>query len=223
MAKKKKADPITPEAPCLWPFLNKPIAHTDDDGNRGKPMYKVNLTFDQDDEFIQKIRTAAEKAFQKETKNLKPAEKKKAELFDPVKEVLDDEGNPTGTVRLEFKTYAVFKDKKTGEDREIRLNAFDAGGNQMKRIPRIGNGSILSVAFNPVSRMIKDRSGHVVYYTLYLNAFQLIELVEYQRDGSSFGFGKKDGGYVADEDDDNPFDEEGSEGDFGDEDDDVPF
>jgi hypothetical protein len=210
MAKKK--NPVTPVAPCLWPFLNKPDTRYNKDG-----VFRVSLEFDQDDEFPKLVEKAAKKAFEEAKANMKPKEAKKLEFFNPVRDIEDEEGEPTGNVKIEFKTYATFKDQKTGEVRNVRLNAYDAEGKPLKKIPQIGNGSLLSIAFNPVGKATSGK----FYYTLYLNAFQLVELHEFNPDGSAFGFGKHEGFKAQDAEESNPFDDDDAADD--DDDDDIPF
>lgn len=185
----KKQNFVTPEAPCLYPFLNRADTKHNKNG-----VYRVSLVFDREDAFPKKVEAAAKKAYEEAKKDMKPKDAKKVPFFNPITPIEDDEGNETGQVKIEFKSYATYVDKKTEEVKPIRLNAFDAAGKPVRKLPRIGNGSVLSVAFRPNPSIVSG----TFYYTLYMNAFQLVKLVEYAPDGSSYGFTKKDDGFDAD-------------------------
>jgi len=194
MAKKKKA-PITPVAPCMYPFLKKPDTRWKKDGE-----YRVALVFDQNDAFVEKVEAKAKKEFEKAKDNMKPAQAKKLEYVSPVKEDEDEDGNPTGNVRLNFKSNAQYTKDDTVY--QIHMKLFDAQGKPIVKVPNIGNGSKLAISFNPVGTIVKGD----FYLSLWMNAVQLVELVEFNPDGSSYGFGKEDGGYEAEDgEDDAPF------------------
>lgn len=194
MAKKKK-NPITPVAPCLYPFLKKPDTRWKKEGE-----YKVSLVFDQDDDFVAKVEKKAKKEFALKKKDMKPADAKKVEFVSPVKVEVDENDKETGNVILGFKSNAQFTDKKTDEVVKVKMKIFDAQGKAIEDIPNIGNGSKLSVAFKAIGSVIKDRKGNIDFYlSLWMNAVQLVELIEYNPDGSSYGFGKEEGGYEHDE------------------------
>ena len=207
MAKKKK-NPVTPVAPCLYPFLNKPDTRWKKEGE-----YKVSLVFDQDDEFITKVEKKAKKVFAEKKKSMKPADAKKVEFVSPIKQEVDDNEKETGNVILGFKSNAQFVDKNTDEVTKVKMKVFDAQGKKIEDIPNIGNGSKLSISFNPMGSVIKDRKGNIDFYlSLWMNAVQLVELIEYNPDGSSYGFGKEEGGYESEEEDDAaPFETPGDE------------
>jgi len=186
MAKKKNS--VSPVAPCKYPWLKKPNTKWKAEGE-----YQVAQVFDQDDPFVTGLEAQAEKEFKKFKANLKPAKAKKLKFVSPVKEDEDGEGEPTGNVRINFKSKTQFVHKETKEIVKITPKVFDASGKQIRNLPNIGNGSKLSVAFNPVPAVVKDE----FYLTLWMNAVQLVELVEYGGDGSNYGFGKAEGGYSA--------------------------
>lgn len=217
---KKKQNPVTPVAPCLYPFLKKPDTRWKKEGE-----YKVSLVFDQDDEFIAKVEKKAKKEFALKKKSMKPADAKIVEFVSPVKQEVDADDKETGNVILGFKSFAQFTDKKTDETVKINMKVFDAQGKKIENIPNIGNGSKLAIAFNATGSVIKDRKGNIDFYlSLWMNAVQLVELVEYNPDGSSYGFGKEEGGYGTGEEEDAPFDEGPDlDGDAGDNDDDSDF
>jgi len=176
-------DNTTPVAPCVWPFLNKPDTRFNKDGK-----YRVSLVFDQDDEFPKALEAAAKEEFENQKATLKPAQQKKAKFNSPVKDEEDEEGDPTGNVMVEFQTFAYRKDKETNKIKPIKLRAYDAAGREMKKAPMVGSGSKLSIAFRPKGQFV---SGGKFYYTLYLNAYQLVDLVPL---GPAFG--AHEGGYT---------------------------
>lgn len=207
MAQKKKS-PITPVAPCLFPFLKKPDTRWKKTGE-----YKVSLVFDQNDPFIAKIEKKALKEYELAKANMKPEDAKIMEFVSPVKEELDDSDKPTGLVKLSFKSNAQYKDKKTGDIVQVTMKVFDAKGKLIENLPNIGNGSKLAISFKPIGSVMATthpKHGREVnfYLSLWMNAVQLVELVEYNADGSSYGFDKEEGGYEAD---DAPFDTPGSD------------
>ena len=62
----------------------------------------------------------------------------------------------------------------------------------------IGWGSTVKVSYSPVPYTVNGKSG----VTMYFNAVQVIDLVEYENETSAFG---KEEGFVAEEPADNPF------------------
>jgi hypothetical protein len=87
------------------------------------------------------------------------------------------------------------------------MKVFDAQGVLIENLPNIGNGSKLKVAFNPVGTVVKGE----FYLTLWMNAVQLLELLEFNPDGGSYGFDKEEGSYEAD----NEVPDEDPDEDFG--------
>lgn len=206
MAKNK----ISPATLCVWPWLTKPKTKFDEQGE-----YTVDLVFDQDHDFVKRVEKAANKAFEKTKSEMKPTQAKKLSLNLPVKDEVDTEGNETGNVLITFKTKAYKKDKKTGTITPKSMTICDASGKPIKgELPNIGSGSKLAVAFNPSGRAVNGR----FYYTLYLNAVQLIELVEF---GGNPGFESHEGGFEAADDAESEFDKQAAGGTDADEDDDF--
>lgn len=212
MAKKeKKKNPVTPIRPCLYPFLKKPDTRWKEDGE-----YRVSLVFDQDDEFIAKVEKKAEREFKIAKANMKPAQAKTLTFVSPVREEEDDDGKPTGNVKLNFKSKAIFG--KGEEAKHVKIKVFDGQGKLIENLPNIGNGSKLSVAFNPVGTVVKGE----FYLSLWMNAVQLVELIEYNVDGSSYGFGTEEGGYEEDSEED-PFESADGAPATSEDLDDIPF
>lgn len=187
---------ITPAATSMYNFLKQPKTKFKKEGT-----YDTTLLFDEDHPFVKELRDEAHAAHEEFIKGLKPAERKTCYYVDPVSAVKDEEGKETGQVAVHFKSNAQFKDKKTGEIVPITMKVYDAGGKTpMKNIPNIGNGSVLKVAFNASAYQMagEDRRTKEKFtdcgISLWLNAVQIIELVEY---GGGAGFGEEEG-YKAD-------------------------
>jgi len=200
----------TPKGIAVYPKLNTP------DEFKGKRSYSVKLVLAKDaiGDLIEKIEAAADKAFEDAKVELaqkieeaagakkgplkaKLAKLEKADL--PIKPQFDDEGNETDNVILNIKMAASYKDKN---DKEVPLSPkiFDSKGNQMKNPPDIWGGSTLRVSGQlvPFNMPATDCAG----VSLRLGAVQVIELVTRGSGASadSYGFGKEDGGYEAEDD-----------------------
>jgi len=182
--KEKKKAPITPIAPCIYPFLKKPDTRWKKEGE-----YRVTLIFDSEDEFLKEIEEKARKEFDIAKNNLKPAQAAKLKFISPIKPEVDDDDNPTGNMRLNFKSNTQYS--KDEEVYRIKLKLFDSQGQPIVNVPNFGNGSKMAISFNPIGTVVKDE----FYLTLWINAVQIIELIEYNPDGSSYGFEKTEGGY----------------------------
>ncbi len=110
--------------------------------------------------------------------------------------MLDDDGEETGILTVNFKMAGAFKNKD-GEIREMKPKYFDARGNPLKKAPKIGSGSKLRLSFN-----IGEYAGPKgMGLTCYLVGVQIVELVEWGggASASEMGFGVVDGGYSATE------------------------
>jgi hypothetical protein len=177
---------LSPEAPTKWVFLNKPDTRHDKNGK-----YRVHLIFDADDDFVKELTVLSEAEYKKLKEGLKPAAKKKVKYNDPFQEELDEEGEETGNVLVHFFTNATFKDKKSDRVVPVKLKAFDATGKPIVRLPSIGSGTIMSIAYNPKAQIVSNE----FYLSLYLNAFQILDLTEYMANAESYGFGTTEGGY----------------------------
>ena len=202
MAKKKSR--LSPAAPAKFVFLNRPDTRWKDMGE-----YHVDLVFAGDDEWCDKLDAFAQSEFKTLKAGLKPAVAKKVTYNSPVKEETDAEGEETGNSQVTFKTPASYIDKTTKEVRTITLHIFDSKKQPITNVPNIGSGSVLTVAFNPVGRIVKGE----FYMTLYIQAVQINELKEYMSDGGSYGFGETEGGFEAS---DNEFDASDEDDDLGD-------
>jgi hypothetical protein len=210
MAKKERL--TTPVGLLKWAFLSEPNTRWKDDGE-----YKVTLTLPADHKFLKKLDELLEAGSAQVMETLKPKDKKEATLASPYSMEYDAEDNETGRVELKFKTAAFFVDKKTGNKISLKPKLFDAQGKPIKGKLVVGNGSKGAVNFSYGFYFMPTTKK--VGMSMYLNAVQIIELEEYEADGSGFGFGATDGGFSRD-DVSTPFDSaetegaDASEGDF---------
>ena len=115
----------------------------------------------------------------------------KASEHIPYKEDGDD-------ILFKFKQKATIKGRN-GEARDVKIMVVDS---QMKPCNvDIGWGSTVKVSYSPVQYTVNGKSG----VTLYFNAVQVIDLVEYEAETSGFD---KEEGFVAEKSAENPFVEE---------------
>lgn len=152
---------------------------------------------------IADIQGQLEKLADEEMAKLASTDKKKAKLYTveyPIKEGLDNDGEPTGLMEAGFNLKAVieWKDKKTGEPK-MKINKvhfFDAQGTRIpaSKVPQLWGGSKLAVAFEARAGVWDGQKK--VGVGLELSAIQIIEAVQGGKDGMTaeqFGFGKQDG------------------------------
>lgn len=217
------ADIITPEGTAIWPKLNSP------DDYKGKVTFNTKLSFDPDEDGMigkkagnivalgEELRDAFFETVQadlreqiseaKAAKKGAAAKKLQTALDDLVKadvgkpEVDEETGEETGNVVVLVKTNAFVKDKRTGQEREKRIDFFDAKGKKMTadQVPSIGGGSRLKVAATMKAYYMAAHD--TVGVTFYLNAVQVIDLVSFggSRDASAYGFGEEEGYEAEDE------------------------
>lgn len=119
-------------------------------------------------------------------------------------------------LEVEGETIEVFKFKtkhqyttKTGEVFNKTIPVFDAQGTPIKDVLSIGNGTIARVRFS-ISPYHKSSTNCGV--TLYLEAVQVIDLVEYNpsKSAEDYGFEAEEGGFTYDGDTEETF-EDGEE------------
>lgn len=210
--KKQKLIKVTsPKGTFKFPKLNTP-----DTKFKAEGEYGVKLIVSREDAIplLAQLEDEAENRFNetKETLTAKVAEEKgekkakaKKELENlkradlPVKDCVDDDGEPNGDIEINFKMKAQRTDKATGKIIKMTPKFFDAKGKELKggAIPQVWGGTVGYVA------------GSIVpFYTaavgagasLRLAAVQIIELVTAGGgNADSFGFGKDEDGYEADE------------------------
>ena len=182
MRKRTAVRYTTPAGVAQWPRLNEPDTKFNKDGT-----YSVSLRLSKDDsEEIKEKMTTVLSEYVEELKTEKKGKIKVADL--PIKDVYDDDNNPTGEVEIKFKLNAI---GQNGGDRwEQRPALFDSDGRPMSE--NVGGGSTIKVASEIVPYFTSMVGAGV---TLRLKAVQVIELVEYTKSGGfdAWGFSKEDG------------------------------
>lgn len=203
MAKSKYYD--SPFGIADHPHLNKP----DTKFNPENPLFKTGLDVagDEGEALASKIDVAAEEAFNDffengDGKNLTPAERKKFTVYKPYERLEDDEGNPTGVIRFDFKQNQRLR-LKDGTTKLLTIGLYDAAGNEMDKLIR--GGSEIRVRYS--MRPIPMKSLKQVGVRLDFAMVQVRKLSE----GGQKGFGAVDG-YV----DDGAGDDSSSAGGFSD-------
>ena len=99
-----------------------------------------------------------------------------------------------GDTVFKFKTKSTYR-TKSGDIMNRVVPIYDSQGKPLPKNVDIGHGSIVKVAFS-IQPYYKTKN--IRGLTLYLNAVQVLELVERgDGDAASFGFGAEEGGYVA--------------------------
>lgn len=99
-----------------------------------------------------------------------------------------------GYTVFKFKTKSTYR-TKSGDIMNRVVPIYDSQGKPLPKHVDIGHGSVVKVAFT-IHPYYKTKT--IKGLTLYLNAVQVLELVERgERDANSFGFGSEEGGYVA--------------------------
>lgn len=197
MADKKKADRYTsPKGIAKFPRLSEPDTKFKKDGE-----YSVKLLLSADDatckDFCKLLDTITAEAFEEQKANLKPAKAKTLQLYVPYKEEEHHEtGEPTGNIEFNFKTGAKYKDKKSGEMKDKKLNLFDSKGKLIETQVNVGGGSVVKVNFTPFS--FYAANGNSAGASLRMNAVQILQLKTWGgASAEEYGFGKEEDGFEA--------------------------
>lgn len=201
----------------------EPNTRWDSDGK-----YEAKLLMDEEDPetqaFMKKLDDLAQKAYDIETKEMKPGQRKKVGMYVPYETEEDDEGEPTGKILFKAKGKAGFK-TKGGQYKSITLPVFDT--KSKKPIDTegiyIGNGSIGKFSCNAITFLAHGNTTEAGI-TLRLTGFQIIELAGgSSSDADSLGFDTDGSGFVRPEEkeEEDPFDadssadtQESTDGDF---------
>lgn len=188
--KKKKYEKfITPAGIAKFPRLNKP--ETEVNGSPCAPRFKVTLILDEKEkgvpEFLKKIQALHDAAIAKAEAKKKADPKRKnkpLKINETVRALLDDEGNQVeGKYEIVAKTAA---ETKEGTPKTVKM--FDAKGKPVKA--NVGGGSTLKL-----SVVTEDYDSNLgAGLSIYLNAVQIIDLVEFGGGSAkSYGFGEEEG------------------------------
>lgn len=194
----------TPKGVAVFPYFNTPDTKFDKDGSGGH--YKTGLRLSKDaaqpliDQIDQLMQESSEEAA-KEPKNKIAKGKKPKQADPPYKFEVDNDGNETGFVVINFKAKAMGK-RKDGTTYPRNLFVCDAAGKPIdtKKV-RIYGGSEIKVGFIPAKFYTAAVGAGV---TLYLEGVQVIALkTGGSHSASSLGFEAEEGFSVselADED-----------------------
>lgn len=196
MPKKEKAPQyVTPAGEFYYPWVNRP----DDRPIKGKPQkpaYKLNLMYPANapawlklkDKLDELVEASYDKAVAEN-----PKKKKLIVRQYPYEMETDDEGEETGRVKLKLKQNASFKDKKTGEERQVFVALYDASLNPIDRTKvSIYGGSVGTASFSTRPYLVDSTNGAGI--SLDLKAVQVLQLVTTgERSGESYGFAKEEG------------------------------
>lgn len=195
MAPQKARTPYRASPPGIaaYPWLNKPDVKFNVDG-----VFKTGLVVEgaEAQKLKEQLDVAAQKAFEEETADMAPAERKKWGIYVPYEEEETDDGHKTGRITFNFKQNAVIKVE--GEPKPIKIAIFDAADKEV-HTPIFG-GSTIRVMFR--ERNTKIAASKKIGVKLDFLKVQLIKLHERKNDS---GFGAVEGGYVGDDEDTGSF------------------
>lgn len=133
---------ISPPIPSIHPWITNPDTKYNKDG-----LFHVKGTIppgEAQDLHRKRIDEEAHAAFEEMTKDLTPAQKKKAVLYVPYEMEEDDEGNPTGNMVIEFKQNATIK-LKDGSTKKVKIGVVDSQDNPTKA--GVFGGDIIRVMY----------------------------------------------------------------------------
>lgn len=185
--RKRNIKLTTPSGTAAWPHVNKPDFKFDKDG-----IYSINLRLSKGDaeEVVNTIKGVLKESVKSAEKDNKGKKVKVAAL--PIKDVEDEQGNPTGEIEIKFKLRAV--GQSGGDSWEQKPALFDASGKPMTET--VGSGSTCKVGCEVVPYYTAMAGAGV---TLRLKAVQVLDLVEYSGGGNfdSWSFSKDDSGFVS--------------------------
>ncbi len=184
---------FSPFGEAKFPWVNRPDVKFKPEGE-----FKVDLRLKLSDpgvpQYKDKLDALAQAAFDEQTAELTPRDRKNAKLQLPYDVEEDEDGNPTGYITVKFRQNAKIKLKKTGEVKDILVGIKDMK-NKDVHAPVFG-GSVLRVAYT--SRPIKVVSSASYGVRLDFAAVQIKSMAERGSGNRDFGFGTGEG-YSADD------------------------
>jgi hypothetical protein len=164
----KKERIVTPVGEARWAHVQKPKPAFDE---RGEPHFQIDVVFDKDDPAWKQWATDLMARVKALPVKLKAGEPMPHQT--PIKKEVDQDDQPTGRFFVTFKTGAKFKP-----------GLFDKYGKPLAETVLVGNGSKVRVNYTP-----SEYEGFGGGIALYLNAVQVLELVEYKaQTADAFGF-----------------------------------
>lgn len=169
-------------------------------------VFKAPLIGDLSDPAVQafkaKIDAEAEAARLRviEEKGMTPGEAKKVKLYVPYTLLEDDNGDPTGRIRFDFKQNAKLR-LKDGTVKEVKIAVWDSTGKKAVTRP-VMSGSVLRVryAFRDIFMASTKEAGTRL-------DFAMVQVKKLAEGGGGSGFGAVEDGYVADEIDEDGVDQ----------------
>jgi hypothetical protein len=182
---------VTPPGIARQAFLNKPSTKYDAAG-----VFSVKLEYDPADvsEHIERFNRLIEERVAEEIRK-NPKIKKIIKTASPFAPVLDDEGDETGRITLNFKR----KHKQELKDGSIKINKvklLDGDGNAVTE--DIWSGSTLQARYFITPYFSeKDKEVGVSLKLTHVLVIDLVSGGEGNDDPESLGFGKVEGGYKA--------------------------
>jgi hypothetical protein len=201
MSEKKQYTKLTtPKGVASFPKLTKPETKVGE--KVVKPRFTCGVILDESDPATQKLVATLQGLLDAAVADYKAANpvakgKKAPNLMPilPVRPAKDKEGNEIeGKIKIVAKTAAT---KKDGGPRVVPL--FDAKGKPVKFRPNVSGGSTVKMNFTASPYDKPERTGIEIGIALYLEAVQIIDLVEFGGgNAESFGFSAEDG-YEAEE------------------------
>lgn len=195
--KQKRLPPIiTPAGTLAYPWLGKP----DGKFNAEKPVYKTGFLLERTpdvENLLHQLDVAAETAVA-EAKKANPKLQKQINKAAPYQDEVDDEGNETGKVKLNFKMNSFYVDKKTQKRVDMKPAVFDAKNKPIDpAVVKIGSGTQAKIAFRLVPYFNAATKSAGV--SLQLVGVRVLELVEFGSAGGAGLFGVAEDGFEADD------------------------
>ena len=171
---------LTPFGVAQWAYLNSPQKIHDPDGT-----YKVDVVVPEGAELAEFRGTLQVLADAHREEYDIPQD---VEIHIPIAPHVDMDGKETGKFAIRTKLGAVVK--RDGQSLEQRPTVVDANTDPIVPVPPVGAGSILRVAADAISRVVKG----VLYVTLNIQVVQIKELVEWdQASPENYGMGEVEG------------------------------
>ena len=173
-----------PKGVAIYPWLNKADSKFDE------PTYKCGLAVpeEQAQPLIEKLQDTFDVFYQEECEK---AGKKKMKTED-----MPWEEDENGNVVFKTKLNQFGKSKVTGEEWENKIAFFDAAGQPLSVVPKIGGGSILKISVEARPWNVSGKLG----LKLNIKAIMVIEPKDQvsTKSASDFGFEAEEGGYTYD-------------------------
>jgi len=172
----------TMKGEAFWAYIFAPDTKFNPDGDfklkfRAKGDAAVKLQ--------EKVDTLLKESLEKAKEANKGKKIKQADA--PYHEVYNDNDEPTGELEFTFKQKAVIPTKNGPMKKRVMV--VDAKGNLITEHLKVGNGSVVKVAYDPNLYFTPTAGAGV---SLRLTGVQIIELKEYEG-GNSLGFGEEEG------------------------------